>query len=98
MATAPKDYSYLLNNGAIKGKCKGMRVTAQVEENITYENKVKSVKGLCGPMTIKSTQFQIQKNHEIVIKEQEKVWDFDFNKRMIVHKEENWIDTLPYGY
>jgi hypothetical protein len=28
----PKDYGYILNNGDVKGKCKGFRVNAETEE------------------------------------------------------------------
>ena len=98
VSTGPKDYSHLLNDGKIKGKCKGLRINAEVEENVTHENRIKLIKNLCGPITINSTQFQIQKNHDILVKSQEKVWDFEFNKRQILNIEENWIDTLPYGY
>ena len=70
----------------------------QKEENVTHENRIKLIKNLSGPITINNTQFQIQKNHDILVKAEEKVWDFEFNKRQILNLEENWIDTRPYGY
>ena len=98
VSTGPKDYSHMLDDGSIKGKCKGFRVSAETDEKMTHENRVNLLKNKCGPQTINSRKFVIQKNGDILVKDEQKEWDFEFNKRMIVHVSENHIDTIPFGY
>ena len=56
------------------------------------------VKEISEPVTIQYKQFVLRKDHKINVKNTEKVWDFDFNKRAIIKLSEDHIDTLPYGY
>ena len=96
VSNGPKDYSQYLNNGSQKGKCKGFKTNAMTEELVTFENRENLIDGK-GPINLKETRFVLDKQHDIKVKEIEKVWDFDLNKRMIVYKDD-MIDTLPYGF
>ena len=54
----PKDYGYILNNGDVKGKCKGFRVNAETEEKMTFEERTKLIEGESNTVNI---------NYELVV-------------------------------
>ena len=92
-----KDYGYILNNGKHTGKVKGFRVSAETEEKMTNEQRIKLIKGAIDHGDVIYDQFVI-KNCEIITKHMVKQWAFKFDKRMIRQISEDEIDTLPYGY
>ena len=49
-------------------------------------------------LTIVNENKITRKNREIVNKYSEKVFKFNYNKRVIRKVNESHIDTLPYGY
>ena len=91
-----KDYGFITNDGKYKGKVKGFRVTAEAEEKMNHQTRIDLIKkGLT--VDIKYMQFAI-KNNQIFTQELFKTWGFQFNKRRIVIRGDDEIDTLPYGY
>ena len=98
LCNGPKDYGYLLSNGKEKGKCKGFKYNAMVEEYITNDSRQTLIRGECKHIKIKETRFVLDKMNKITVKEIEKKWDYDFNKRMVNVINKNHIDTLPYGF
>ena len=92
-----KDYGYILSNGNQAGKVKGFKVTAETEEKMTNEERIKLIKGAVGSVDINYEQFSI-KHCEIYTKRMIKQWSFKFDKRMIRKVSEDDIDTIPYGY
>jgi len=93
----PKDYGYILNNGDVKGKCKGFRVNAETEEKMTFEERTRLINGEVNSVNINYNQFVI-KNTEIFTKQMIKQWNFKFDKRIVVRVDENHIDSVPYGF
>ena len=93
----PKDYGYILNNGEIKGKCKGFRVNAETEAKMTFEERTKLINGQVNSVNINYDQFMI-KNTEIFTKHMVKQWNFKFDKRIVVKFNDDYIDSIPYGF
>ena len=58
----------------------------------------KIVKKQIREITIVNESKITQKNREIVNKYCEKVFKFGYDKRVIKQINEDYIDTLPYGY
>jgi len=92
-----KDYGYILNNGKQAGKVKGFRVTAETQNKMTNEQRIRLIKGAIDHVDINYNQFII-KNCEIITKSMVKQWAFKFDKRMIINLSENLIDTVPNSY
>jgi hypothetical protein len=95
--TAPKDYGFLLNNGTSKGKVKGFRTSAQTEQLMTIENRVRLINGLVQNIEMQYHQVNIR-DTKIFIKQMIKQWSFSFNKRRIVHVNDYCINTVPFGH
>lgn len=93
----PKDYGYILDDGEVKGKCKGFRVNAETEEKMTFEERTRLINRQVNSVNINYSQFVI-KNTEIFTKQMVKQWSFKFDKRIIKTISENEIDTFPYGF
>jgi hypothetical protein len=100
VAAAPKDYGYELDNGKIKIKNKGIIMRAEAEEKITFGKKIDLVKdNNTSAEAINNTQFVLNKvDNKVRNKSQVKVYDFEFNKRMIVRENDDSIFSLPYGF
>jgi hypothetical protein len=58
-AAAPKDYGGILNDGTFVGRLKGFKNNAEVEENISHENRVKLIKGQLDYIMCKQMYFEI---------------------------------------
>ena len=97
VSMAPKDYSYTLNDGSHKGKCKGFRTTEESEEKMTIESRVKLITGELDNIEISFDQFKI-KQGTITTTPITKQWKFNYDKRVVKKINDNLIDTLPYGY
>jgi hypothetical protein len=95
--TAPKDYGFLLNNGTSKGKVKGFRTSAQTEQLMTIENRVKLINGIVQNIEIQYDQFNIR-DAKLFTKQMIKQWSFSFDKRRTVHINDHCINTVPFGY
>jgi hypothetical protein len=93
----PKDYGYILNSGEIKGKCKGFRVNAETESKMTFEDRTKLINGQVNSVNINYDQFVI-KNTEIFTKHMVKQWNFKFDKRIVCKIDDDYIDSVPYGF
>jgi hypothetical protein len=93
----PKDYGYILDNGDVKGKCKGFRVTAETEEKMTFEERTRLINREVNTVNIKYNQFEI-KNRKIFTEDRVKQWSFKFDKRIVVRVDDDLVDTLPYGF
>jgi len=61
----PKDYGCVLDNGDVKGKCKGFRVNAETEEKMTFEERTKLINGELNSVNINYNQFVIKKHGNI---------------------------------
>ena len=101
----PKDYGYILDNGDVKGKCKGFRVSAETEEKMTFEERTKLIKGQTNTVNINYDQFVIQKDLQnidwhagVITKSMTKQWNFKFDKRIVVQIDDDYVDSLPYGF
>jgi len=92
-----KDYGYIKSDGEYKGKIKGFRVTAETEEKMTHEARVKLIKGSIRNVDINYDQFTII-NSKIFTKSLTKQWGFHFDKRRILYRNDDEIDTVPYGF
>jgi len=86
-----------LDNGDVKGKCKEFRVNAETEEKMTFEERTKLIKGEVNSVNINYNQFVI-KNAEIFTKHMVKSWNFKFDKRIVVGVDNDYVDSLPYGF
>jgi hypothetical protein len=73
---------------------------AGAEEKITFAKKIALVNdNNTTAEAINNTQFVLNKiDNKINVKQQVKVYDFEFNKRMIVRENSDSIYSLPYGY
>jgi hypothetical protein len=100
VATAPKDYGHELDDGTIKIKNKSIILTSESEEKITLGKMTDFVSdNNTKPETLTNTRFVLsKKDNTITVIQQQKMYDFEFNKRMIVRESEDTIKTLPYGY
>jgi len=56
----PKNYGCVLDNGDVKGKCKGFRVNAEAKEKMTFEERTKLINGEVNSVNINSDQFVIK--------------------------------------
>jgi hypothetical protein len=100
VGAGPKDYGYETNKGKVVIKNKGIILNAEAEEKITLNKKIELVKSNnTKSETIENTQFKLsKKDNSIKVIKQNKIYDFEFNKRMIVKESEDSIYSLPYGY
>ena len=96
----PKDYSMKLDNDKIITKCKNFRLNAEVEEKLTMDKKIKLVTDENESYeTILYNQIGInRKERKLKNTEQIKMYDCEFDKRMIYYENEYLIRSLPYGY
>ena len=101
----PKDYGYILNNGDVKGKWKDFRVDAENEERMTFEERTKLIKGESNTVNINYDQFVIQEDLKnidqhvgIVTKPMTEQWNFKFDKRIVVKIDDDYVDSMPYGF
>jgi len=98
VSPGPKDYSLLLSNGIIKGKFKGF-ITNSSSDEITMNKKIKLVTNPNEPYElVKSTKFLLNKKHEIYTKEEIKMYDFEFNKRIPLYLENGNVASIPFGF
>lgn len=103
-----KDYGYIDNTNKYSGKVKGFRKNAETEEKMTNDQRIKLIKDTIGyqnnqnqlindKVDIHYNQF-VLKNNTVTTTHLIKQWAFKFDKRMIKHISDDYIDTLPYGY
>ena len=106
VCSQPKDYGYIKDNGEYTGKVKGFRITAETEDKMTFENRVKLINGSIHGININFDQFVIS-NSKITTKHLIKNWSFQFDKRRIVPKgnvqstmriSDDEIDSVPFGF
>ena len=64
---------------------------------MTNEQRENLIKGAINTIDINYNRFDI-KNCEITTKHMAKHWAFIFDKRRTRKRDEDEIDTLPYGY
>ena len=100
ISTGPKDYSMKLDTGETVSCCKGFRLNDEVEKKITMDKKIKLITNKNEPYeTINYNQVILNKKDRILKNEEEiKMYDCDFDKRMVYEENENLIRSLPYGY
>jgi hypothetical protein len=106
VSAAPKDYAYELNQFhpkekyKVKIKNKGIIMTAEAEEKITLNKKIEFVSNNnVQPEFLSNNQFVLNKvDNKIRVKQQYKMYDFEFNKRIPIRENENSIYSLPYGF
>lgn len=100
VSTGPKSYAYLKNKGNEICKIKGFFLNYETSQFLNYKTLTKMVKKECKGVTIvdenKITRDPKTKN--IINKYQEKLFSFDYDKRVINKLNNEHIDTLPYGY
>ena len=100
VSTGPKSYDYIDNNLKEVCKIKGFYLNYENSQFINFKLMDKMVKKECKNVTIvdenKITRDSKTKN--IVNKYQEKIFSFDYDKRVIKIVNNEHIDTLPYGY
>jgi hypothetical protein len=113
-APGPKDNGFILNDGTITMKNKGVICNAESEQKITMPIKIKLSKSIKKEIiSLCNTKFILsKKNNAITVKLQDKKYTMDFNKRMIPNKDDvnfvfpNWhndndnetIMSYPHGY
>jgi hypothetical protein len=73
---------------------------AEAEKKITIEKKIDLVKdNNTEAESINDIRFTLNKQDNLIrVKQQTKTYDFEFNKRMIVHENADSVSSLPYGY
>lgn len=100
VSSGPKDYSMKLDTGKIVSCCKGFRLNAEVEEKITMDKKIKIVTDENESYeTITYNQITSnKKDRNLKTVEQVKMYDYEFDKRMIHNENVNVIRSFPYGY
>jgi hypothetical protein len=104
VCTGPKSYAYRLNekieDEIEKCKIKGFCLNYENYQFLNFETMTKMIKGQIKDVIIveenKITRDQKTKN--TVNKYQEKIFSFDYDKRLINYINDDHIDTLPYGY
>ena len=99
-SSGPKDYSMKLDNDKIVSCCKGFRLNAEVEEKITLHKKIKLITDeneLYETITYNQITTN-KKDRNLKNVERVKMYDCEFDKRMLYIENENLIRSLPYGY
>lgn len=99
VSTGPKSYAYTLNNLSEKCKIKGFYLNYENSQFLNHKAMSKMIKGEIKNMTIVEEN-KITRDHKtknIVSKYQEKLFSFDYDKRVVNKINDDHIDTLPYG-
>ncbi|GFS99061.1 DNA_pol_B_2 domain-containing protein [Trichonephila clavipes] len=94
ISPASKDYAYRLNNGKVKGKVKGFKMSYESETKLNFEERMNIITGETESIDIKINQFKIQKDRNIKVNTMTKKYMFGFDKRKIL----NNFDTVPFGF
>lgn len=99
-STGPKSYGYIDNEGSEKCKIKGFYLNYENSLFLNYKSMCQMIKKEIKDITIveESKITRDPKSKNIVSKYQEKIFSFDYDKRVINKINEYHIDTLPYGY
>ena len=98
VSTGPKSYSFKYGDNEEKSAIKGFTLNHENNSLLNHDSLSKIVKKQIREITIVNESKITRKNREIVNKYCGKVFKFGYNKRVIGQINENWIDTLPYGY
>ena len=97
-STGPKSYSFKYGDKNEKSAIKGFTLYHENSSILNHNSMSKIVKKQIRELAIINENKITQKNREIVNEYCEKVFKFEYDKRVIKHVDENHIDTLPYGY
>ena len=99
VATAPKSYGYELENGKKKFKIKGFTLNYENSKILNYDS-MKACMINNSVVTLKNDHFikRDNKTKDIVSVKQEKIFKFCYDKRKIIKVNDEYIDTLPYGF
>ena len=99
-SNGPKSYGYVLNDGKEICKIKGFRLHHKNSKALNFEsisklvkNEIETVKIIENNVITRNT-----KTKEIVNKTLAKVFQFEYNKRVVKKINNDHIDTLPYGW
>lgn len=100
VSTGPKSYSDKEPNNNTHTKVKGFTLNFENSQVINHNQMIKIVKGEIKERVLvdENKITRDTKNKTIVNKYQEKVFKFEYDKRVIKTINEDNIDTLPYGY
>ncbi|GFW64855.1 DNA_pol_B_2 domain-containing protein [Trichonephila clavipes] len=80
ISPASKDYVYRLNNGKVKGKVKGFKMSYESETKLNFEERIKIITGETESIDIKINQFKIQKDRNIKVNTMTKKYMFGFDR------------------
>ena len=94
VSTGPKSYSFKYGNNEQKSAVKGFTLNHENNSILNHDSLSKIVKKQIREITIVNENKITRKNREIVNKYCEKVFKFDYDKRVIRQINENHIDTL----
>ena len=98
VSTGPKSYSFKFGDDEQKSAIKGFTLNHENSSILNHDSMRKIVKKQIRELTIINENKITRKNREIVNEYCEKVFKFGYDKRVIKQVDENYIDTLPYGY
>ena len=98
VSTGPKSYSFKYGHNDEKSAIKGFTLNHENISILSHISMCKIVKKQIRELTIVNKNKITRKNREIVNEYFEKVFKFGYDKRVIKQVDENYIDTLPYGY
>lgn len=97
VSPGPKDYSYKLNNHKVTGKFKGI-MTNISSDQITMSKKINLVKNNEEPyVLVEYSKINTNKEHTLQTKQEIKMYDFEFNKRIPVYLENGNVISHPFG-
>ena len=98
VSTGPESYSFKYGNDEQKSAIKGFTLSHENNNLLNHDSLSKIVRKEIREITIVNENKITRKNREIVNEYCEKVLKFGHDKRVIRQINEDYIDTLPYGY
>ena len=98
VSTGPKSYSFKYGNDKQKSAIKGFTLSHENSNLLNHDSLSKIVRKEIREITIVNKNKITRKNREIVNEYCEKVFKFEYDKRVIRQINEDHIDILPYGY
>ena len=98
VSTGPKSYSFKYGDDEQKSAIKGLSLNHENNSLLNHDSLSKVVRKEIKEITIINENKITRRNREIVNKYCEKVFKFNYNKRVIRQVDKNHIDTLPYDY
>ena len=98
VSMGPKSYSFKYGDDDEKSAIKGFTLNHENSSILNHNSISKIVRKQIRELTIVNENKITRKNREIVNEYREKVFKFEYDKRVIRQINEDHIDTLPYGY